>query len=386
MFALSTDYFALLTVRHVCTETELSSLDPNKVTVEERKDADGASVISISVNMTSQEMPVSVPGQPSDFSFPLSLAAAPSGREAVDTNSTLTDAEVLDLQRLPAKITQISRDKLEVSLQPLTAEDQAEQEKEHRPELVYDSRDHDSDDDEDEEQVAVSIEGNPFLAVLDTASSNTDSIPGAISEVVTRQIKKLFPGQVISPEELEGLMNKDLQKASDSQPSSSSSGLNRDTASGSNAAPTASTSSDNTLNMSIDEIASTSGRETDAPADDSLPSWETVVGQVLQVVQQLKRVAPKPGDSTEEKQQHMDLMQKLDEVSTCCISACQTVLCVLMCFSKSHLYMHICMLPILCCSKHSLLVWHASLLCCYRTCHSFSSTIHQIAIKCIWNV
>ena len=314
---LSLGSFVMLMLYHVCTETGLSSLDPNKVTVEERKDVDGASVISISVNMTAEEMPVSLSGQPSDFSFPSNLAASLSSGEVVQTSATVTDSEVLDLQRLPAKITQISRDELEVSLQPLMGEeDQAEQEKERRPELVYDSRDHDSDDDEDEEQVPVSIEGNPFLAVLDTASSTTDSIPGTISEVVTRQIKKLFPGQVISPEELEGVMKNDSQKASDSQPSSSSSVSDQVTAGAQDTSPT--TSSNNTLNMSIDEIASTSGRETDAPTDDSLPSWETVVGQVLQVVQQLKRVAPEPGESTEDKQRHMDLMQKLDEASTCC--------------------------------------------------------------------
>lgn len=279
-----------------CAATEFTALDPDKVTVEERKDAYGASVIAISVNL--DESTQSVSGQSPDFSFPSSLSAMTSSGEAAGTSSSVLEADMIDLQRLPAKITQISRDELEVSLQPLTAEDQAEQERERRRELVYDSRDHDSDDDDEEEQILVSMDGNP-LTVLQAAATSTSNIPGAISGVITQQIKTLMPGQVISADEIFTLVNNDKQEAADGQASASN----------------ASTSSDGTLDVSIDEIASTSGRDSDAPADDSLPSWEAVVGQVLQVVQQLKRVAPNPGDTAEEKQRHMDLMQKLDEAS-----------------------------------------------------------------------
>lgn len=262
-------------------ETELK-LNPENITVQESKDIDGTPVIAITVSTMPEAESASVSGQAQDFSFPSSFVATPAGEETAGTSESLTDADLLDLQRLPAKITQVSRDELEVSLQPLSAEDQAEQERERRHDLVYDSRDHDSDDDEEEQ-----------------ASTSTTNIPGAISGMVTRQLHKLFPGQVISPAELEGLVSKDKQDAANNQPTGPSS---------------TGTSHDGTLDVSIDEIASTSGRGSDAPVDD-LPSWETAVGQVLQVVQLLKRVAPNPGPTPEDKQRHIDLMQKLDEVS-----------------------------------------------------------------------
>ena len=270
-----------ISIHLASAETELK-LNPENITVQEGKDIDGTPVIAITVSTMPEAESASVSGQVQDFSFPSSFVATPAGEETAETSENLTDADLLDLQRLPAKITQISRDELEVSLQPLSAEDQAEQERERRHDLVYDSRDHDSDDEEEEQ-----------------ASTSTTNIPGAITGMVTRQIHKLFPGQVISPAELEGLVNKDQEDASRNQPAGPSS---------------TGTSSDGTLDVSIDEIASTSGRDSDAPVDD-LPSWETAVGQILQVVQLLKRVAPNPGPTPEDKQRRIDLMQKLDEVS-----------------------------------------------------------------------
>ncbi|KAL0042671.1 hypothetical protein WJX79_007465 [Trebouxia sp. C0005] len=76
---------------------------------------------------------------------------------------------------------------------------------------------------------------------------------------------------------------------------------------------------DGTIEFRVDDVqlASTSGsdEESSSRKDDGqeVPSWETVVNNVLQVVQQLKHFAPKPGESKEDQAKHADLMKKLNE-------------------------------------------------------------------------
>lgn len=290
-------YANLAAFSHYILVSGVDAFDPEKVTVEERKDANGNPVIQIQVNMVAgdaaseqlqamqQQAQAFQLGQ-DPFNSPSPLADG-SFSASFDPSSALTDSEVISLQRMPAQIMQPSRNELELHLKPLSAEAQPEEEqeqkKQQRQELVYDSRDHDSDD-ENEEEAGGTTAGEWAAQLLNMfffPSTGSGPSSSATADIAQSPEASDVPTQ---------------------QPVASSS-----------------SSGDGNVEVSIDEIASSSGRneqeDGDSQAENELPSWETVVGQVLGVVQQLKRVAPNPGPTQEDKQRHIDLMQQLDEVS-----------------------------------------------------------------------
>ena len=291
--------------------TELSA---DKVWVDEGKDENGGSVISISLAMPdkyskSNSAQASRPStsQGSWFGRPSSSGQIVDASES-DTfgSAQVGPGEVIDLERYPATIAQTGRDQLEVTVHPQSLTQTVNQEWETED---ADDSDSDEDTDSDDEDSSRNV-----IAVLDSASSSTQEVSDAGTGVQSTLVyEQLFPGRIINPSDLEdeaarvaALIQQEMADDGD-QVLVSGTRIEHDNGS---------------IEYRVDDVklASTSssndeesGSKEDKEEEQS-PSWETVVSNVLQVVQQLKSFAPKPGESKEDQTKHADLMKKLDEV------------------------------------------------------------------------
>ena len=206
--------------------------------------------------------------------------------------------EVIDLERHPATIVQTGRDHLEVTVHPQSLTQTVNQEW-----GTEDADDSDSDEDD-----SSGVESGDPLKLLQLVPSTSDEDTDTEQTLV---YSKLHPGRIISASDLsneqarvQALLRQNL---SDSGEAVSLSGTRIE-------------HEDGTIEFRVDDVqlASTSGLDEEASSQEEdvqeVPSWETVVNNVLQVVQQLKHFAPKPGESKEDQARHADLMKKLNEV------------------------------------------------------------------------
>ncbi|DBA90259.1 TPA: hypothetical protein ACH3X1_003551 [Trebouxia sp. C0004] len=218
--------------------------------------------------------------------------------------------EVIDLERHPATIVQTGRDQLEVTVHPQSLTQTVNQEW-----GTEDADDSDSDEDDssaddsasDEDDSSADDSDNPFKT-LQSVSSTTNEDTDTDTEQ-TLVSSKLYPGQMISASDLSNERARVIalfrQKLSDSGQAVSLSG-------------TCNEHEDGIIEFRVGDVqlASTSGSDEESSREEDgqeVPSWETVVNNVLQVVQQLKHFAPKPGESKEDQAKHADLMKKLNE-------------------------------------------------------------------------
>lgn len=205
--------------------------------------------------------------------------------------------EVIDLERHPATIVQTGRDHLEVTVHPQSLTQTVNQEW-----GTEDADDSDSDEDD-----SSGVESGDPLKLLQLVPSTSDEDTDTEQTLV---YSKLHPGRIISASDLsneqarvQALLRQNL---SDSGEAVSLSGTRIE-------------HEDGTIEFRVDDVqlASTSGSDEEASSQEEdvqeVPSWETVVNNVLQVVQQLKHFAPKPGESKEDQARHADLMKKLNE-------------------------------------------------------------------------
>lgn len=288
---------------------QITDLSSDKVWVDEGGTENGP-VINISVTV-----PVQFPKSSSaQISRPptaqgLWSAKSSSSSPALDgpilapfDGSDLGDSgpdEVIDLERHPATIVQTGRDQLEVTVHPQSLTQTVNQE--WRTEDA-------SDSDSDEEDSSADDSDDPFKT-LQLVSSTSDEDTDTDTEQ-TLVYSKLHPGRIISASDLsheqarvQALLRQNL---SDSGQAVSLSGTRIE-------------HEDGTVEFRVDDVqlAGTSGSEEESTSREEdgqeVPSWETVVNNVLQVVQQLKHFAPKPGESKEDQAKHADLMKKLNE-------------------------------------------------------------------------
>ncbi len=290
--------------------------------MDEGKDENGGPVISISLTMPDR-FPRSDSAQASrPPTSQGSWAGRPSGSSS--SSQALSDgpeygavqvgpSEVIDLERYPATIAQTGRDRLEVTVHPQSLTQTVNQE--------WESEDADDSDDSEDDDAASGgdISDNPF-ATKQSLSSSTDEDTDAEPQVERSLVyNKLFPGQIITPsalsdetERVAALLRQEMSDDGD-EVTISGTRIQHD---------------DGTVEFRVDdvELASTSGSDQDSSSkeeeEDQLPSWETVVNNLLQVVQQLKQFAPKPGESKEDQAKHADLMKKLEQART---FACDTI-------------------------------------------------------------
>jgi len=208
--------------------------------------------------------------------------------------------EVIDLERHPATIVQTGRDQLEVTVHPQSLTQTVNQE--------WGTEDADESDSDEDDTSGDDESDNPFK-ILQSVSSTSDEDTDTEQTLV---YSKLYPGRIISASDLsneqarvQALLRQNL---SDSGEAVSLSGTRIE-------------HEDGTIEFRVGDVqmASTSGSDEESSSreeegQEEVPSWETVVNNVLQVVQQLKHFAPKPGESKEDQAKHADLMKKLNEV------------------------------------------------------------------------
>ncbi len=268
--------------------------------------------------------------------------------------------EVIDLERHPATIVQTGRDQLEVTVHPQSLTQTVNQE--------WGTEDAD-DSDSDEDDSSDDDSDNPFKT-LQSVSSTTDEDTDTDTEQ-TLVYSKLYPGRIISASDLsnEQARVKALlrQNLSDSGQAVSLSGTRIE-------------HEDGTIEFRVDDVqlASTSGSDGEPSSREEdgqeVPSWETVVNNVLQVVQQLKHFAPKPGESKEDQAKHADLMKKLNEV--CIMYTVMPLIVQLLvrwvCLRLLMLLNTIvlpCLLVVLCCAVLCCAVLCCAVLCCAGLCY-----------------
>lgn len=278
--------------------------------VNEDRDANGDPTISISLTLPTHANPTSA-GRPSGSSG--SWVGKPSGSgQAIDGSEIGTAVQMplhdsIDLERTPATIVQTGRDQLEVTVHPKSLTQSVNQE--------WGSEDTDDSDTDEDAASDDDNSDNPFATMISVSTDeDTDTEPEADRSLMYH---KLYPGRIVQPCDLAEEKRRVAAILKEEFPS----GL--DAVSG-----TRIVHEDGSVEFQITDaaMASTSGSdEAEEPSmqnaqedQEQKPSWETVVGNVLQVVQQLKQFAPEPGESKEERQKHADLMQKLDEVYVMC--------------------------------------------------------------------
>lgn len=288
---------------------QMTDLTSEKMWVNEERDDSGGPVISISLTLptrptsSSTAPPASRPSGGSWVGKPSSNGQMIDGSE-IGTAVQMGAAEVIDLERTPATIAQTGRDQLEVTVHPQSLTQTINQEW-----GTEDSDDSDSDmdaagsDDNDE---------NPFATLVSISTDEDTDTEGDADKAHV-----YYPGRVITPSEL--LEESGRAAAIFSQQQHTNSGDEGVAITG-----TRIIHEDGTVEFRVDDVAmvGTSGSGTadqedsssQQAGDEKKPSWETVVGNVLEVVQQLKQFAPEPGESREEQDKHAELMRKLDEV------------------------------------------------------------------------
>ena len=298
----------------------MTDLTSDKMWVNEGRDDNGGPVISISLTLptrpssSSSAPPASRPSGSSGswVGKPSSSGQTLDGTE-IGTAVQMPMHDVIDLERTPATIAQTGRDQLEVTVHPQSLTQTVNQEW-----GTEDTDDSDSDDDLAAAAAAGRDSNNSRFASQVPVSS--DEHTGTEPEVEkSLMYHKLYPGRVIKPDDLASEQQRVAAILNNEFPGQ----LDEVAISG-----TRIQHEDGTVEFRVDDVAmaSTSGSDSTADTgsqqpqeeDDRKPSWGTVVGNVLQVVQQLKQFAPEPGKSKEERDKHADLMQKLDEV---CLTA-----------------------------------------------------------------
>ena len=292
---------------------QITDLSSDKVWVDDNGTENGP-VINISVTVPVQGFPKSNSAQ---ASRPPTAQGLWSGKSSGSSpaldgpilapfdGSDLGDSgpgEVIDLERHPATIVQTGRDQLEVTVHPQSLTQTVNQE--------WGTEDADESDSDEDDSSGDDESDSPFK-ILQSVSSTSDVDIGTDSEQ-TLVYSKLYPGRIISASDLsseqarvQALLRQNL---SDSGEAVSLSGTRIE-------------HEDGTIEFRVDDVqlASTSGsdeesRSREEEGQEEVPSWETVVNNVLQVVQQLKHFAPKPGESKKDQAKHADLMKKLNEV------------------------------------------------------------------------
>lgn len=286
----------------------------DKTWVNEERDENGGPVVSISYTLRPASSSSSSTTRPPDLrpsrgswgSKPSSSGATLDGTEIGEAFQIETPG-VIDLERTPATIAQTGRDQLEVTVHPQSLTDIHSQ-------AVWATDDSDDSDSEDEEDSDDNSD-DPFMTMVSISTDeDTDTEPDGDRSLV---LDKLYPGRAITPSQL-------VEESDRATGIFSQLRANQLTGQG---ALRAKLNEDGSVEFRLDEVdtspSSTSGDESiSKPADDNggKPSWETVVSNVLEVVQQLKQFAPEPGQSAEERDKHAELMRKLDEV--CCCFKC----------------------------------------------------------------
>ncbi|DBB05907.1 TPA: hypothetical protein ACH3X3_009907 [Trebouxia sp. C0006] len=288
---------------------QITDLSSDKVWVDDNGTENGP-VINISVTV-----PVQIPKSNSaQASWPPTAQGLWSGKSSGSSpaldgpilapfdGSDLGDSgpgEVIDLERHPATIVQTGRDQLEVTVHPQSLTQTVNQE--------WGTEDADESDSDEDDTSGDDESDNPFK-ILQSVSSTSDENMDTEQALV---YSKLYPGRIISASDLsneqarvQALLRQNL---SDSGEAVSLSGTRIE-------------HEDGTIEFRVDDVqlASTSGSDEESSSreeegQEEVPSWETVVNNVLQVVQQLKHFAPKPGESKEDQAKHADLMKKLNE-------------------------------------------------------------------------
>ena len=301
----------------------MTDLTSEKMWVNEERDDNDGPVISISLTLptrsasSSTAPPASRPSGGSWIGKPFSSGHTLDGTE-IGTAIQAGSGDVIDLERTPATIAQTGRDQLEVTVHPQSLTQTVNQE----------WGTDDSDDSDSEADAADSDDNsdNPFATLLSVSTDeDTDTEADADKAVVlpSGMTKWFHPGQVITPSE--------LVEESERAAAILSQQLDNQSDEGIAITGTRIIHEDGTVEFRVDNVAmagtsgssgagddATDGAEsTPRQADDEekkKPSWETVVGNVLEVVQQLKQFAPKPGESRDEQEKHAELIHKLEEV------------------------------------------------------------------------
>ena len=285
---------------------QMTDLTSEKMWVNEERDDSGGPVISISLTIptrptsSSTAPPASRPSGSSWVGKPSSSGQTIDGSE-IGTAVQMGVADIIDLERTPATIAQTGRDHLEVTVHPQSLTQTINQEW-----GTEDSDDSDSDAGSDDNS------DNPFATLI---SISTDEDTDTEAEADANRGRVFYPGRVITPSEL----------VEESDRAASIFSQQRDSPDeGVAIRGTRIIHEDGTVEFRVDDVAmvgsSSSGSADDEEStsqqagDDKKPSWETIVGSVLEVVQQLKQFAPEPGESREEQDKHAELMRKLDEV------------------------------------------------------------------------
>lgn len=291
---------------------QMTDLTSEKMWVNEERDDSGGPVISISLTIptrptsASTAPPASCPSGSSWVGKPSSSGQTIDGSE-IGTAVQMGVADIIDLERTPATIAQTGRDQLEVTVHPQSLTQTINQEW-----GTEDSDDSDSDAGSDDNS------DNPFATLI---SISTDEDTDTEAEADPGRGHVFYPGRVITPSEL-------VEESDRAASIFSQQGNSPDE--GVAIRGTRIIHEDGSVEFRVDDVAmvgtSSSGSAGDeedstrqqAGDEKPKPSWEAVVGSVLEVVQQLKQFAPEPGESREEQDKHAELMRKLDEV--CCTS------------------------------------------------------------------
>lgn len=298
---------------------QMTDLTSEKMWVNEDRDDSGGPVISISLTLptrptsSSTAPPASRPSGSSWVGKPSSSGQTIDGSQ-IGTAIQMGSADVIDLERTPATIAQTGRDQLEVTVHPQSLTQTINQEW-----GTEDSDDSDSDvdaagsdDDSDVDDAGSDDDSDNPFATLVSISTDEDTD----TEEDADKANVYYPGRIITPSEL--VEESDRAAAIFSQQGISPSDE------GVAIRGTRIIHEDGTVEFRVDDVAmvstsssgSTDEEDSSQEAGDEKkkPSWEAVVGNVLEVVQQLKQFAPEPGESREEQDKHAELMRKLDEV------------------------------------------------------------------------
>lgn len=283
---------------------------------EERDEESGGPVVSISYvlrpssSSSSSTPPAVRPSRGSWVGKPSTTGTTLDGTE-IGEAFQMESAGVIDLERTPATIAQTGRDQLEVTVHPQSLTDIHSK----RVWVTDDSDESDSDQDEDDSD---DDSDDPFVTMVSISTDEDTDTEGDSERTLV--FDKLFPGLLITPSELGEEAERVAGIFSQLQ-------TNANQLMGKGGALRAKhvVNEDGSVDFQLEEVDSSgSGTSGDdavrKPADDDKgkkPSWETVVSSVLAVVQQLKQFAPEPGQSTEERDKHAELMRKLDEVHRC---------------------------------------------------------------------
>ena len=288
---------------------QMTDLTSEKMWVNEERDDSGGPVISISLTLptrptsSSTAPPASRPSGSSWVGKPSSSGQTIDGSE-IGTAVQMGAADVIDLERTPATIAQTGRDQLEVTVHPQSLTQTTNQ--------GWGTEDSDDSDSDMDAAGSDDNSDNPFATLVSISTDEDTDTEGEADKA-----RVLYPGRVIMPSEL----------AEESERAAAIFGQEGNNPNNDGVAirGTRIIHEDGSVEFQVDDVAmvgsssSGSADEEDSSSQQAgdekkKPSWETVVGNVLEVVQQLKQFAPEPGKSREEQDKHAELMRKLDEV------------------------------------------------------------------------